>query len=74
MAADVPRRVGRTGAASILRRMRRVSTSDPTFTYDGSDPAGFRSGMFRPGPELGAKQTGATAYEVPPGQSICPYH
>jgi uncharacterized cupin superfamily protein len=54
--------------------MRRVSISDPTFAYDDADPEGFRSGMFRSGPELGAEQTGATVYELPPGQSICPYH
>ena len=54
--------------------MRRVSTSDPDFTYDPEDPEGFRSGMFRPGPRLGARSTGATVYELPPGQAVCPYH
>jgi uncharacterized cupin superfamily protein len=54
--------------------VRRVSLSDPSFTYDDADPAGFRSGMFRPGPQLGAKDTGASMYELPPGQALCPYH
>lgn len=54
--------------------MRRVSISDPTFNYDPDDPKGFRSGMFRFGPELGAEQTGASVYELPPGQAVCPYH
>ena len=54
--------------------MPRVSLSDPTFTYDPADPEGFRAGMFRFGPRLGAEQSGATVYELPPGQSICPYH
>ena len=54
--------------------MRRVNISDPEFTYDSEDPEGFRSGMFRPGPELGAKDTGISVYELPPGQSVCPYH
>ena len=54
--------------------MRRLSISDPTFTYDSDDPEGFRAGMFRFGPGLGAQQSGATVYEVPPGQAICPYH
>jgi uncharacterized cupin superfamily protein len=54
--------------------MRRVSISDPTFSFDPEDPEGFRSGLFRPGPELGAKQTGTSVYELPPGQAICPYH
>ncbi len=54
--------------------MRRVSISDPNFTYDDADIDGFRSGMFRLGAELGAKETGASVYELPPGQAICPYH
>lgn len=54
--------------------MPRVSTSEPEFTYDPDDPEGFRAGMFRVGPQLGAKHTGATVYELPPGQAVCPYH
>lgn len=54
--------------------MRRVSLSDPTLEYDPEDPEGFRSGMFRPGPGLGATETGASLYELPPGQAVCPYH
>jgi uncharacterized cupin superfamily protein len=30
--------------------------------------------MFRFGPQLGAADTGATLYEIPPGEAICPYH
>jgi uncharacterized cupin superfamily protein len=54
--------------------MRRVSLSNPTFEFDPADPDGFRAGMLRPGPQLGATETGATLYELPPGQAICPYH
>lgn len=54
--------------------MRRINISAPEFKYDESDPDGFRSGMFRLGGEVGAKQLGATVYELSPGQSICPYH
>jgi uncharacterized cupin superfamily protein len=54
--------------------MRRVSISDPTFTYDPADPEGFRSGMFRFGPQMEAQQTGASVYELPPAQAVCPYH
>jgi uncharacterized cupin superfamily protein len=54
--------------------MDRVSLSDPTFTYDPDDPDGFRAGMFRFGPSLGATETGASLYELPPGQALCPYH
>lgn len=44
------------------------------FHYDADDPEGFRSGMARLGPQLGAKQTGMSVYELPPGQKLCPYH
>lgn len=54
--------------------MRRVSLADPALTYDPSDPEGFRAGVLRIGPDLGAKDTGATVYELPPGQAVCPYH
>jgi uncharacterized cupin superfamily protein len=54
--------------------MRRVSITSPEFSYDSEDPEGFRSGMFRLGPDLGAQRTGASVYELPPGQAICPYH
>ena len=54
--------------------MRRVNISNPTFEYDPEDPAGFRAGMFRFGSSLGAKHTGTTVYELPPGESVCPYH
>ena len=54
--------------------MRRVNLADPPLDYDDTDPAGFRSGMARFGPQLGAEQTGASLYELPPGEALCPYH
>lgn len=54
--------------------MRRVDLSAPEFTYDSDDPEGFRAGLFRFGPMLGARELGASVYELPPGQAICPYH
>ncbi len=54
--------------------MRRVSLNEPSFEYDPEDPEGFRAGMFRPGPGLGAQLTGTTLYELPPGELLCPYH
>jgi uncharacterized cupin superfamily protein len=54
--------------------MRSVNLSKPNFEYDHDDPEGFRAGMFRRGPQLGAKDTGASLYDLPPGQAICPYH
>lgn len=54
--------------------MRRVNLADPEFTYDEADPDGFHSGMFRFGTLLEAAETGASVYELPPGQALCPYH
>jgi uncharacterized cupin superfamily protein len=54
--------------------MKRVNISEPDFTYDDEDPEGFRAGMFRFGPKVGAVETGASVYELPPGQALCPYH
>jgi uncharacterized cupin superfamily protein len=54
--------------------MRRfnLTTADPE--YDESDPEGYRAGLDRFGPKIGATQLGASVYELPTGQSICPYH
>jgi uncharacterized cupin superfamily protein len=54
--------------------MKRINIAAPRFEFDGEDPEGFRAGMARLGKLLGAKESGITAYEIPPGQSICPYH
>ncbi len=56
--------------------MRRINISSPQFEYDPEDPGGFRSGMARLSKLLGghAKESGATVYELPPGQAVCPYH
>ena len=54
--------------------MRRVNISDPEFEYLEDIPEGFQSGGTTLGPLLGAEQLGATVYELPPGQAICPYH
>jgi uncharacterized cupin superfamily protein len=54
--------------------VKHVNIADPSFEYDSNDPEGFRSGMARLGPYLGAKQTGTSVYELPPGQALCPYH
>jgi uncharacterized cupin superfamily protein len=42
--------------------------------YDDTDPEGYRAGMARFGRSIGAVKLGASLYELPPGQSICPYH
>ncbi len=54
--------------------MHKVNVANPEFSYDSDDPEGFRSGMLRLGKTLGAQRTGTSIYEIPPRQSICPYH
>jgi uncharacterized cupin superfamily protein len=54
--------------------VKKVNIHDPEFVWDETDPDGFRAGMARLGGPLGAKETGISVYELPPGQAVCPYH
>lgn len=60
--------VGRFGS------VKRVNIAEPSFTYNPEDPDGFRGGSFRFGPLVDAEELGTSVYELPPGQSICPFH
>ncbi len=68
----------RWGLASRSARedvvLRRLNIAAPAFEYDPHDPEGFRAGMVRMGKALAADQLGASVYELPPGQAVCPYH
>jgi uncharacterized cupin superfamily protein len=55
-------------------RMRKFNVFQASFEYDPSDPEPYKAGSHRFGPEIGAGRLGATVYELPPGQSLCPYH
>jgi uncharacterized cupin superfamily protein len=54
--------------------MKKVNIGRPDFSWDETDPQGFRAGAARLGDLLGAKETGISVYELPPGQAVCPYH
>ena len=54
--------------------MKHFNVFDADFEYDDADPEGYRAGSHRFGPELDAARLGATVYELPPGQALCPYH
>jgi len=41
---------------------------------DNDDPTGYRALVARVGPLIGAEQLGLSVYELPPGESVCPYH
>jgi hypothetical protein len=52
--------------------LQRVNLDDVVPEYDGSDPEGYRSAGVRLGASIGASQLGASIYELPPGQAVCP--
>ncbi|MEO7198430.1 MAG: cupin domain-containing protein [Solirubrobacterales bacterium] len=52
----------------------RPNIFEPVLEFDEADPEGYRAGMDRMGPRVGGARLGASVYELPPGQSICPYH
>lgn len=54
--------------------MQRANLNSLEVEYDDQDPEDYRAGMARFGPSIGAVKLGASLYELPPGQSICPYH
>jgi uncharacterized cupin superfamily protein len=54
--------------------MRKTNLSKLELAYDETDPEGYRAGMARFGASIEAKRLGMSLYELPPGQSICPYH
>jgi uncharacterized cupin superfamily protein len=54
--------------------MRRVNLLTAPAEYDAERPEGYARGRLRLAPRLGASALGGTIYELPAGQSICPYH
>ncbi len=52
----------------------RANIFEPSLERDPSDPEGYRAAMDRMGPRVGAQRLGASVYELPADQSICPYH
>ena len=49
--------------------LRRVNYRELVPEYDDTDPEGYRAGMARFGPALGASKMGASLYELPPGKA-----
>lgn len=44
------------------------------FQYDDGDPEGYRCGAASVGRDAGGIANNVKLYEVPPRQSVCPYH
>jgi uncharacterized cupin superfamily protein len=47
---------------------------DQQFEYDDDDPPGYRAGMTRIGRQAGGKDIVIKQFEIPPGETLCPYH
>ncbi len=54
--------------------MNPANVFDIPAEYDAEDPAGYRSGSANVGRAAGGAATTIKLYELPPGQSVCPYH
>ena len=54
--------------------MSEVNVFSVEVTHDPDDPAGYETGYVRVAPLVGGRLLGLSVYELPPGQSICPYH
>ena len=54
--------------------MRRFNLFAAELQHDADDPEGYRTGYSRLGPGMGASMLAGTLYELPEGQSVCPYH
>jgi uncharacterized cupin superfamily protein len=52
----------------------RPNVFNSEFEYDDEDPDGYRGGVARVGKEAGGRELSVKLYELPPGQSLCPYH
>ena len=47
---------------------------DQQFEYDETDPPGYRAGVTRVGAAAGGKDLVLKEFEIPPGETLCPYH
>jgi len=54
--------------------MSRANVFITEFEYDDRDPPGYQSGVARVGECVGGEALAVKLYEVPAGQSLCPYH
>jgi uncharacterized cupin superfamily protein len=55
-------------------RVASPNIFDDDCEYDGSDPAGYHSGVSSVGEAAGGEALAVKVYEIPAGQSVCPYH
>ncbi len=44
------------------------------YAYDDGDQDGYRAAQAKVGAQAGGRELVVRAFEIPPGQSLCPYH
>jgi uncharacterized cupin superfamily protein len=54
--------------------MGPINVLNEACEYLADDPAGYRSGIARVGAQAGGVALAVKVYELPPGESVCPYH
>lgn len=54
--------------------MRRANVFSAEFEYDPEDPGGYHCGLARVGRAAGGEELAVKLFELPPGESVCPYH
>ena len=54
--------------------MPRPNLFDSEFDYDPDDPDGYRCGAVMIGRAAGGKELSVKLFEIPTGESLCPYH
>ena len=55
--------------------MRRFNLHSAQLERDADDPPGYAETAYaKIGPAIGASMLAGRLYEMPPGQSVCPYH
>jgi uncharacterized cupin superfamily protein len=54
--------------------MAHPNVFNAEFEFDDHDPPGYRGGMAPVGKQAGAVENAIKLFEVPAGESLCPYH
>lgn len=57
-----------------MNAMERPNIFKAEFEYDDADPDGYRGGMARVGEGAGGQENVVKLFELPAGQTLCPYH
>jgi uncharacterized cupin superfamily protein len=54
--------------------MQKANVFTTATQTDPADPQGYQAGAVKLAPLIGGREIGGSVYDLPPGQSICPYH